>query len=195
MRIHSSILRTLLVAAAFSVTAACQSTGNTYERFDERSGTTWVVGDAPLVFARTEPRYSRSARDYVYLGPVEVNRRGTREQFLWVGVATTLDRGFLAPEISDPDRIVVMVGGEPVELLLEPWSRRVPALEAIAVYEPSVRPRLQLAARTTRDQLSMLLGEGVDSLRIGAADSGMREFFRWNRDAAGSEFLSGRSGP
>jgi len=80
--------------------AACAGQSALLETLDERTGMTIVRSREPLVFARTEPRYSRSARDYVYLGPLATNRQGVREHYLWVGIATTLDRGFIAPRPS-----------------------------------------------------------------------------------------------
>ncbi len=91
---HKISFASMIVAAGL---AGCAG-GGRLEQLDEQSGATIVRGPAVLVYARTEPRYSRSARDYVYLGPVETNRQGVREYFLWVGVATTIDRGFIAPE-------------------------------------------------------------------------------------------------
>jgi len=35
---------------------------------------------------------------------LEINRQGVREHYLWVGVATTIDRGFIAPEAQEHAR-------------------------------------------------------------------------------------------
>ncbi|HJR69248.1 MAG TPA: hypothetical protein VKA43_04345, partial [Gammaproteobacteria bacterium] len=59
--------------------AACSSGNGLVEQLDERAGMTIVHGREPLVFARTEPRYSRSARDYLYLGALGTNRQGVRD--------------------------------------------------------------------------------------------------------------------
>ncbi len=140
---------------------------------------TVLTADEPMVFARTEGRYSRSARDYVYLGPIETNRRGTRDYFLWVGVATTLDRGYLAPDGDVPAAIIVDVQGEPMEFQLEPWSERAPSLSSYALYDTAVNIQSQLAARVTLHQLALLSSQGLDSVRVGDSDGRTRLYRRW----------------
>ena len=104
----SSLRSRWLAVAALALLAACQHGGVvSRERLDEKSGVTIIADTLPIVFARTETRFSRSGRDYLYLGPVETNRQGLREYYLWVGVASTLDRGYIAPESALPDRVIV----------------------------------------------------------------------------------------
>jgi hypothetical protein len=183
----------MLACLAFAVllaTAGCGSGGGALERLDERSGITLVSGSAPLVFARTEPRYSRSARDYVYLGPVETNRQGVREYYLWVGVATTLDRGFLAPNVSAPGVLYVDVGGEPMELPLEPWTELVPTRLGAPVYATAVPVHEELAARVTLQQLALIDAERPQAVSVAAADGALRRYVRWEDDSGFAAFLS-----
>lgn len=171
-------LEIAIVCIALACTA-CESTNTVQERFDTSSGVTWTVGKEIAAFARTEAQFSRSARDYLYLGPVAVNRRGTVEYYLWVGLATTLDRGFLAPQTDVPSRLIVYVHDEPLEFDLTPWSERVPELDGARAYVPPVEVRTQLAARVTRDQLRMLSDAPVDSIEISSGEGATRAFFPW----------------
>lgn len=169
--------------AALGLVAACQS-ASVRQSLDPSSGVTWTAERAAAVLARTEPQFSRSARDYLYLGPVEVNERGTREYFLWVGIATTLDRDYLAARGIVPDRLYLVVAGEPFALELAPWAERVPALAGVEVYAPSVDPSAELGARVTLDQLRRFTATPPDSVRIGVADGRNVEYFPW-RDWSG----------
>jgi len=166
---------------ALTILAACQSARLTgvSERLDARAGITLVSVTKPLVFARTEGRYSRSARDYIYLGPVEVNRQGQRDYFLWVGVGTTLDRGYLAPESAIPDTLIMSVRGELMALDLLPWDQRVPGLADPVIYDPAVRVRAALGARVSRQQLALIANESLPSIRVAASDGTMRAYTRW----------------
>jgi len=166
----------------FVVLAACQGGGGAgaRERLDESSGITLRTDAEAIVFARTETRYSRSGRDYLYLGPVEANRQGTREYYLWVGVGTTLDRGYLAPPGESPDTLYLEVDGELMELKLRPWSEREPRLGAAPVYRTSVQLQSELAARVTLDQLTLLGGAALRSLRVADRDGNARIYFRWD---------------
>jgi len=183
------------MAAVLGLLAACQSS-TARQSLDARSGLTWTVEREPVVFARTEPQFSRSARDYLYLGPVEINERGTREYYLWVGVGSTLDRDYLDAAGIVPDRLYLVVRGEPYALELEPWAERAPGLADVRVYSPSVKPRAELAARVTLDQLERFSQAEPDSIRLGVADGATVEYFHWRdwsgwpgflREAAGLE--------
>jgi hypothetical protein len=177
-----------LVVAA--VLAGCAGSGR-LEQLDEQSGATIVRGPAVLVYARTEPRYSRSARDYVYLGPVETNRQGVHEYFLWVGIASTIDRGFVAPEAEEPRALYLEVRGEPIELPLRVWHELVPTGIKKPMYSTTVPVRAELAARVTLQQLALIGGASPDSVSLATGDSSApRTFVRWDGAANFDEFMA-----
>jgi hypothetical protein len=157
----------------------CQA-GDIRERLDTRSGLTIVTEPAAMTFARTETQFSRSARDYVYVGPVEVNERGTRQYFLWVGVSSTIDRAFLGTSAGSSRVLYIDLDGVPIEFPLELWAVRVPGLADFDFYEPPVEPRLALAARVTRDQLALISRSGLDSLAIEEEDGTVRDYVLWD---------------
>jgi hypothetical protein len=187
-------LRVIGCAASLALVGACQSGGGTREQLDPQSGITWLSESDPVVYARTETRYSRSARDYIYLGPVETNRRGTREYFLWVGIATTLDRGYFAPAIEAPNVLFVRVRGDLLELELRPWVERVPDLRDVSVYRPRVQLLDQLAARVSLDQLVLLSSEPIEVVRTRSGEGRTREYFRWEGDSGWPSFLARAGG-
>lgn len=164
------------------------------ERLDEESGITVVTESEPIVFARTEARYSRSQRDYVYLGPVEANRQGTRDYYLWVGVGTTIDRGYLAPSEETPATLFVEVRGEVMELTLEPWAEREPSLGSVRLYKTPVHLESRLAARVTLDQLTLLAREPLRSVRVADQQGNTKLYFRWDDHDAWPAFLAEAEG-
>jgi hypothetical protein len=175
--------------------AACASqTRVVHERLDEPSGTTVLAGAEPMVFARTEAQYSRSGRDYLYLGPAQTNRQGVREYYVWVGVATTLDRGYLVPLVSEPERVFVDVAGEPMELALRPWREREPNLHDARIYATPVRLGAELAARVTLDQLQKLASEPLESVRVVDRDGTTRAYYRWHEGSDWPAFLAAVGG-
>jgi hypothetical protein len=176
--------------------AACRTGGSgLVEQLDERTGVVLRRAREPLVFARTEPRYSRSSRDYLYLGPVETNRQGVREYFLWVGVATTLDRGFLAPPAELPHTLYVTVDGEPIELPLAPWYELVRATLGEPVYETAVPLGAELAARVTLQQLTLLEAAQLETVAVtGEARAALRSYVRWEGGAGFGDFLTSVAG-
>jgi hypothetical protein len=179
----------LLLALLATTLCGCVAESGFIERL-EGSGVTIARDREPLVFARTEARYSRSARDYLYLGPVETNRQGIRDYYLWVGVATTLDRGYLAPAADAPELFYVTVLGEPIELRLQAWSDLHHA-DGGQVYATPVALQRVLAARVTLQQLQLIAEHAPASVAVASSRGGdTREYFRWDTDRSWSDFLA-----
>jgi hypothetical protein len=195
MRSLRSTLTMTSAMATLMVLAACSGqTRVVRERLDGASGTTVLAGGEPMVFARTDPQFSRSGRDYLYVGPVETNRQGVREYYVWVGVATTLDRGYLVPLGSEPERVFIDVAGEPMELTLRPWKEREPNLREARVYGTPVRLGTELAARVTLDQLTKLASEPLQALRVVDRDGSTRAYYRWHEGSDWPAFLAAVGG-
>jgi hypothetical protein len=181
------------IALGASLSGGCAHEPALIERLDG-SGVTIARDSAPLVFARTEGRYSRSARDYLYLGPVETNRQGARDYYLWVGIATTLDRGFIAPTVETPHMLYVNVQDEPIALPLRPWSEvlRDGGLEPL--YETGVDIDTALAARVTLQQLELFATEPLESVTTEAPNRDTREYFRWEERQSWLDFIAALAG-
>jgi hypothetical protein len=143
-----------------------------------------------MVFARIEAQYSRSARDYIYLGPAETNRQGVREYFLWVGVASTLDRGYLAPESGLPTELEITIQGEPMSFELDAWPPPYLSAESAAVYATPVALRGQLASRITYDQLRLINDARPETILVRGADDRARAFSVWPSSSNWDGFLS-----
>ena len=188
---HHPILALAASGFCAAILTGCHATVSPLanERLDRTTGVTLLTADEPMVFARTEGRYSRSARDYVYLGPVETNRQGNRDYYLWVGVGTTLDRGYLAPEGEIPEAIFVDVQGELMEFKLKLWSERSPNLGSTPLYSTAVDAETQLAARVTLHQLALLSAEALESVRVADADGKTRLYRRWQGAESWHGFL------
>lgn len=189
---HDSKLSTLIASIlCMACLTGCHGTINPLasERLDRRTGVTVRTASEPMVFAKTEGQYSRSARDYVYLGPVETNRQGTRDYYLWVGVGSTLDRGFLAPESEVPVTLLVTIDDELMEFKLRPWSDRAPDLSTVPLYSTAVDTRDQLAARVTLHQLALLSSAALESVQLGDDEGNTRPYRRWQGKQGWSGFL------
>ena len=166
-----------LVAAL--ILCSCRSAGPIVDEYlDRRSGATVTTAGAPVVFARTDARYSRSGRDYLYLGPVSVNRQGFREHYLWIGLGTTLDRGYLAPEKSAPRALHLVVGGEPMEFTLGPWDTVVAMTRTEPEYRTRVTLTSQWAARITLDQIARIATASIASAHVTDA-TGSQTYSSW----------------
>lgn len=188
MQRNCAFLRSSCIVLACLFASACQSSGGVIERRDEVTGLSIVTNPRPMTFARAENRLSRSARDYVFLGPVEIGEHGVSEYFLWVALASTIDRAYLHETTASADIIYIDLDGEPLAFELEPWAERLPGLSGLRIYAPAVKPAAVLAARITRDQLVLLARENIGNIRIAQGGQPSREYSLWNASRPWPEF-------
>ena len=174
---RSARFRVTLVLISIAITA-CQSNG-VVETLDARSGLTIVTEKAPVIYARTLSQFSRSARDYLYLGPVEINERGVREYYLWIGMASTIDRAYLVVESSEPGLMILDVPGDPLEFELGAWDERVPRLAGREIYDPAVTPARVYSARVTHDQIALIASSKPERVLMLGEQTSPTEYFLW----------------
>lgn len=173
-------IRDGLIFCSLVLAAGCGSSGGVRERADAATGLTWVAASEPGVYALTDPRYSRAARDYVYIGPVETNAQGMRQYYLWVGVGSTLDRGLLPSTGQNASRITMLIDGEPIVLDLMPWAQLMGGATSIEPYDPPVRPLVEYGSRVTRDLLTRINTHAPAALRLADRAGESRQFFAWS---------------
>lgn len=183
--------RILALVVLGGTVAGCQGArGRVKEQLDATTGMSVTSDREAIIYAKTEARYSRSARDYVYLGPVETNHQGVREYYLWVGIGTTLDRGYLAPPLELPDTLYARVDGELMEFPLRPWEEVLTVTRRRAVYRAGVPIQTQLAARVTLYQLELLARATPPSIRLGTGGTTAQPFGRWDDKPPWRGFLA-----
>ncbi len=119
---HLNPSNPLLWALLSATFVGCVSFPNREVRFHEESGLTWASMEEPIVLARAAPQYATTARDYLYVGPLETNRSGRIEHFLWVGVSSTVDRALRGESAPEARAVLLLVDGLPVALPLTPWK-------------------------------------------------------------------------
>jgi hypothetical protein len=153
--------------------------------FDQSTGATVTRLAAPVAFYREEPMLAANARDYVYIGPAELNRSGDRTFVLWMDFCSTIDRAG-GPGVYAPERVFLMLDGKPMEMSPErirmginQWSYVSPVVGgSITVY------------RVTRAQLRLLATAG--DVRVLAENNGVTQEYAWWRGAdTGFEQFSG----
>jgi hypothetical protein len=165
---------TLLAA----IVAGCAPTGPLVrEALDPRTGATIVSATTPLIFYRDNSAHAAHARDYLYLGPIEVNTMGEYAYFIWLGIWGT----------TEPDRreslqrdgfesIVVFADGEPLPLDFAGWT-----LDTIGASEPVYLQPVAGAAdayyRVTIDQVRMIADARDIEIRVEAIRS--RSYQMW----------------
>lgn len=181
-----TLLGALLLATA--VVTGCASVPQDKplrERLDDNTGATMTTLERPMAFYREQPMLAANARDYVYLGPVEVNRSGELTYMLWAAYASTIDRG-RGSGLRVPTRAYLMLDGAPLELIAadRPAHRR----EALGewLYDSPIVGGNRVLYEVTRAQVVAITN--ARQLRLVTEEDGgaIAEFEPWREST--SEF-------
>ncbi|HEY5644275.1 MAG TPA: hypothetical protein VIS31_15510 [Woeseiaceae bacterium] len=172
---------------ATALLCACGSTGPLVaDRLDELTGVTVTRATKPLVLYRDRSAQAAFARDFVYLGPVEVNNMGRRQYFVWLGIWSTTDSASSAADIGDLDTVVIYADGEPLRLDLAGLTP-----DSIGVSEPvyvkPVASSMDAYYRVTTDQIRVIAEARDIELMTGAARP--QRFLPWDNTSTAMESL------
>ena len=182
MRLHTSILSTFALTVLL---AACGSSGQfVRQTLDPVTGVTVVRSTAPVILYSDNSAYAAHARDYVYLGPVEVNRMGTHSYYLWLGIWSTIrSENRWSDQRDGFESVTLFVDGQPLTLELEGWT-----LDSIGVSEPVyVKPVASAADayyRVTVDQIRLIADAQDIELRTGGRQAA--HYHPWRSNDTGS---------
>jgi hypothetical protein len=160
----------------------CGSPGSVIlDTLDPVTGITISHATVPLVFYRDRSARAAYARDYVNLGPLQVNRMGRRQYFLWAAVWSTLQNTHLANEQDGFETIIVFADGEPLELSSAGWTpQAIGASES--VYVKPVASAAEAYYEVTVDQLR-LIAEATD-IRLKTIGAQTRDYEPWDSQSA-----------
>ncbi len=170
----------------------CASTSATInDKLDPLTGVTVTFSRTPLVMYRDNPSQAAYARNYVHLGPIQVNRSGSYQYYLWIGIWNTMQTADLSEHRDGFESIVLFADGEPLLLELSGWTP-----EAIGTSEPVyLKPVASTADayyRVTADQIR-LIAESRD-IRLRTTGSSPKDFELWDDQKSArndlTEFLS-----
>lgn len=164
-----------LQALAALVLSACASQPPVVSRLDT-SGLTVVTLQDAVVLARPVRQIAGAARDYAYIGPVEINRMGRREHFLWVGLASTVDRALADVSPAGVRTLALIVDGQPMTLPLRKWSMKLDE----SPYRSTVPVYATHSAHASLDQIQRIASADSVAVHI-VTDSGQTtRYQRWH---------------
>jgi hypothetical protein len=167
---------------AMLLNTGCVSTTTLVEeKLDLGTGVTVTHATAPIMLYRDNSAYAAHARDYVYLGPVEINRMGEYSYYLWLGIWSTISDAARSYQRDGFESITLYADGEPLQLELVGWT-----LESIGVSEPVyVKPVASAADayyRVTIDQIRLIANAREIELHTGTSPA--RVYLMWDRQGS-----------
>ena len=156
----------------------CASTSPTInDNLDPLTGVTVTFSRTPLVMYRENPSQAAYARNYVHLGPIQVNRSGSYQYYLWIGIWNTMQTADLSEHRDGFESIVLFADGEPLLLELSGWTQ-----EAIGtserVYLKPVASSADAYYQVTADQIR-LIAQSRD-IRLRTTGSSPKDFELWD---------------
>ncbi len=177
-----------LMAATFSLlVAACVATSEpgVREQLDERTGVTVISMRAPLEFFSPQPERGLQATAFVYLGPLEVNRMGTREILLWLSVLQGADARSRSIA-GTPDRLHLRItaGGNTVEPAYASADARQLGLGRPVYGRPAHWASEAFYSITPRE-IAQMAAAGTLTLEISAEGDEVRRYELWKANLAG----------
>ena len=147
-----------------------------FNKLDPVTATTIAFSGVPFIFYRDSPGRAAFARDYVYFGPIEVNRSGSYRYYLWLGIWSTMQH-IDGPEPRDGfEKVFLFVDGELLSLEIAGWTpATISASEP--VYVKPVASAVDAYYAVTVDQIR-LIAEATD-LRLISSGNDRKVFEMW----------------
>lgn len=158
----------LSLAVILSWIAGCAGPDSlALERMDPLTGVTVTRAASPMVMYRDLSAQSAFGREYVYVGPVQVNNMGQREHYLWLGIWGTSDTADRADTMDDFESVVIYADGEPLSLEVAGWTPGSVGMSESAYVKP-VASAVDGYYRVTLGQMRLIAASRDLELRAGS---------------------------
>ena len=144
-----------------------------HQYLDKATGITVNGLQKPAIFHHDDPRLAAHSRDYLYVGPVQMNRMGKYAYYLWLGEWSTIDRLSERKRVDNKgysgkvlEGVVILLDGIPMELYenLDPNERSRIIQHP---YETPVNNMRTAFMRVSRDQLNRIALANSVVVRVG----------------------------
>ncbi len=154
---------------------------------DPLTGVTFGRSAKPVVFYRDNSGQAAYARDYVYLGPIWVNRLGDYQYYLWLSLWSTHGGGIDDTRRRDDfAEVTIVADGEPLTLEVAGWTPSAIGTSS-DVYTKPVASAVDAYYPVTLDQIRFL-SEAAD-IRIDPVSGGDGSYTLWDGGNNGGRSL------
>ncbi len=170
-----------------SLLAACSSAPVVQEFFDSESSVIVNYSDTPIVFYVDRSGRAAFARDFVNVGPIQVNRMGEHRYYLWLGIWTTIDTVSDGRRRAEFELVTVYADGEPILLDLAGWTT-----DAIGATRPIYSKPVSSAAEAyyelTIDQIRLMAA--ASEIRIQTSGESSASYELWDSSTSAKRGLT-----
>jgi hypothetical protein len=92
------------------------------EFMDPETSVNVKYSDTPLILYKDRSGRAAFARDFVNIGPIEVNRMGRERYYLWLAIWTTIETPYDDSRAKSFELVTIYADGEPMLLNLAGWT-------------------------------------------------------------------------
>jgi hypothetical protein len=121
------------------------------------SGVSPTGSQQAVWLAARRPGLSAAGKDYLFVGPITVNRQGSHHSYLWFALGTTIDRHLTGAPKPTLETVVLLVDGTPMTFDLAPWDNSADS----SPYPLSIASYSSYVARVTNSQIRRLADAGI----------------------------------
>jgi hypothetical protein len=179
------MLRKIIVLLFSAAIVGCASSPDRpYEVLDPQTSATIVYSSASMLLYRDDPAHAANAKNLVSLGPLQVDRSGHYQYFLWLGIWNTNHTVSETDARDGFDSIILFVDGEPLPLEVSGWTPSAIGASQ-PVYAQPVASAIDAYYEVTVDQIRFIAEANDLSLRT----SGFRSlsFELWDEQPAAKQ--------
>ena len=175
----------------FLVLTACASAPGVQEFLDPESSVTVSYSDTPLILYQDRSGRAAFSRDYVNIGPIQVNQMGRDRYYLWLGVWSTVEIKYDDRRLNGFELVTVYADGEPMLLNLAGWTPGAVGATR-SFYSKPVSSAQEAYYEVSIDQIRML-GEATE-IRVQTTGESSESYEMWEKSESATrgfrEFLS-----
>lgn len=158
--------------------AACTSpSGLINEDLDPMTSVTVTSSNTPLVFYQDNPSQAAYARNYLHLGPIEVNHSGSYRYYIWISAWSTMQTADPSVQRDRLESIIVFADAEPLALDLAGWTPEAIGTSE-SVYVKAVASAAVAYYEVTIDQIRLIAG--ASDIRLSAGSVQPDSYASWD---------------
>lgn len=188
MHNKNPIVSTAIPIAILMILSACATEQSAVvENLDELTAVTITHARTPIILSPETPLDSETVRDYAQIGAIEINRMGSLQYFLWLGISEVdqLDSADERPE--GYESITLFIDGQSIPLDLIGWTHN-----AIGTSAPVYKKLFQTSvdAYYEVDLAQIQLMNDADVIEFHTSDAPPKRFVSWYRQSQARDDLA-----
>jgi hypothetical protein len=179
---------TVICIATLAILSACAAEqASVIEKLDELTAVTITHSRTPIIVSPNTHFDPAIARDYVQIGPIEINRMGSLQYFLWLGISETQHFEIKGEHPDGFESIVLIADDEKFPLNVHGWTHAAIG-SSEAIYEKLFQSSVDAYYEVTPEQIRLLAD--ADAIELHTTGPSSTEFVLLYRQTRAKDDLT-----